>query len=157
MTRSTVVYRGVPLWLFVLVVFALIRRNRALRSRPGNVAVRLRSAPGTSWSRGNGVWVRDVFAVRKGLGDRSESFLRVTAVTTRAPEDEEAKALRRLEDPVIATVQLADGDTIEIAAPRKQQALLLGPFAAEGPVPTEMPSVDQFEIQNADQTVAVAS
>jgi len=156
MTRTAVGYRTVPLWLFVLVVLVLAERNRRLRTRPGNITVRLRSEPGTRWSKGNGVWVDDVFAVRQGLGDRSESFMRVTSVTTRTPEFEEAKELR-LEEPVIATVQLADGGTIEIAAPRTQEVLLLGPFAADGSVPPEMPNVDQIEIANADQAVAAAS
>jgi hypothetical protein len=120
------------------------------------VTVRLRSEPGTRWSKGNGVWVDDVFAVRQGLGDRNESFMRATSVTTRTPEFEEAKELR-LEEPVIATVQLADGGTIEIAAPRKQEVLLLGPFAIDGSVPSELLSVDQIEIANADQAVAATS
>lgn len=156
MTRKTMAYRAVPLWLFVVVVLALVERNRRLRSRPGNVSVRLRTAPGDSWSRGNGVWVDDVFAVRRGIGDRNESFMRVTAVTTRTPAEEEANELRRLEEPVIATVRLADGGTIEIAVPRQQESLLLGPFASDGSGPSEIPNPDQVVIPPADLTAAAA-
>jgi hypothetical protein len=114
-------------------------------------------APGTRWSRGNGVWVDDVFAVRGGLADRSESYLRVTAATTRTPEEQDAKGLSGLEEPVIATLTLADGATIEIAVPRKDEALALGPFAVDGSAPTGIPSADQAEMANADSAVAAAS
>jgi len=156
MTRKTVVYRGVPAWIIVLVMAALIQRHHQLRHRPGNVTVRLRSDSGARWSRGNGVWVDDVFAVRQGIGDRSESYLRVTSVSTRSPEADEGKLLR-LEEPVIALVQLADGESIEIAFPRKQQSLLLGPFATDDSVSPEMSNIEQIGVANTEQTVAVAS
>jgi hypothetical protein len=146
----------VPLWLFALVVIALIWRNRRLRNRPGNVSVRMREAPGTSWSRGNGVWVDDVFAVRHGLADRSENFMRVTAATSRTPGEQEAKDLRRLEDPVIAALVLTDGRTIEIAVPRRFEGLLLGPFATADVIRPEVADVDQLETSNVDQAAAAA-
>src|SRR5215204_6526345 len=104
MTRTNVAYAGVPLWLFVLVVFMLIRPNRQLRQRSGNVSVRLRTAADTRWNRGNGVWVDDVFAVRGGIADRKESFLRVTAATTRTPNGDDIEQLGKFDDPVIATL-----------------------------------------------------
>jgi hypothetical protein len=156
MTRTTALYWTVPLWLFVFAVLALDLRNRRLRNRPGNVTVRLRSAQGISWTKGNGVWVDDVFAVRQGLGARNESFIRVTSVTTRTPEVEDAKTLGRLEEPVIATVELTDGSTLEIAVPRKQEALLLGPFADNGSGTPETPNIERVEIAIEDQAVASA-
>jgi len=157
MSRSTVVYRGVPIWLFVVVVLALVARNYRLRTRPGNVPVQFRPQPGSGWSRGNAVWVDDVIAVRTGLGDRSESFHQVTAVTTRTPEAEEVKNLQRLEEPVIATIQLAGGEMIEFAVARKHETLLLGPFATEDSNPAETPGIDQVGTAGANQNLAAAA
>ena len=157
MSRSTVVYRGVPIWLFVVVVLALVARNYRLRNRPGNVPVQFRPAPGSGWSRGNAVWVDDVIAVRTGLGDRSESFHQVTAVTTRPPEAEEFNDLRRIEEPVIATIQLADGETIEFAVARKHEGLLRGPFATEDSDPSAIPGIDQFGTAGANPNLATAT
>jgi len=153
MTRTNVAYAGVPLWLFVLVVFLLIRRNQRLRQRAGNVTVHLRQPAGTRWNRGNGVWVDDVFAVRGGLADRNETFWRVTAATTRSPEGDDATKLGRVDDPVIATLTLADGGYVEVAFPRKAESLVLGPFAPAGAATTNVPP----DLTQADLTLAAAS
>ena len=55
---------GVPLWLCALAIAILILRNRALRHREGNLPVRVRKANGRHWSRGNAIWIHDVFVSR---------------------------------------------------------------------------------------------
>ena len=40
---------GVPLWLCAIAVLTLVVRNRALRARPGNVAVRVRPEGKRRW------------------------------------------------------------------------------------------------------------
>jgi len=140
------------LWVVLLLTFAFVRRHRQLRGRPGNVTVRIRAEPGQSWNSANGVWVDDVFAVRTGIADRNEATMRVTGVTARHPDEDESRELKKLEDPVIATLNLADGGTVDVAVPRPQAELVFGPFAADGAVLTEI-----FASADASAEMAAAS
>jgi len=153
---TNTVYRLALAFFFFLMV-TMIGRNRQLHHRTGNVSIRFRSQPGDGWSRGNGVWVEDVFAVRKGFGDRSESFMRVAAVETHIPDENEVKGLGGLKEPIIATITLDDGATIEFAVPRKGEELLLGPFAANGSSPSELNDAERFQTSNAEMVIAAAS
>ncbi len=64
MIWALLAFVGVPLWLCALGIFALVYRNRALRSRHGNIPVRVLRPGKTHWIRGHAVWVSDVFAWR---------------------------------------------------------------------------------------------
>ena len=44
---------------------------------------------------------------------------------------EEAHKLRRLDDPIIATLTTTDGRSIEVAASREDQAKLVAPFQVD--------------------------
>jgi hypothetical protein len=55
---------GVPLWLCGIAILTLVLRNRSLRKRPGNVAVRLHRPGSKRWTPGHAVWIHDVFAFR---------------------------------------------------------------------------------------------
>jgi hypothetical protein len=50
-------------------------------------------------------------------------------VAIRPADEEERKKLRRLDSPLIASLTLAEGGTVEVAASREHRAGLLGPFA----------------------------
>jgi len=152
LSQTVLLRRGVPLWIVLLLAFAFVRRHRQLRGRPGNVTVRIRAEPGQPWNAANGVWVDDVFAVRTGIADRNEATMRVTAVTARQADEVETRDLKKLEDPVIATLNLADGGTVEVAVPRPKAPLVFGPFAADGTVLTEI-----FASPGAGSAMAAAS
>ena len=64
MIWALLAFVGVPLWLCALGIFALVYRNRALRSRHGNIPERVLRPGKTHWIRGHAVWVSDVFAWR---------------------------------------------------------------------------------------------
>ena len=55
---------GVPLWLCALGILALVYRNRGLRKRHGDIAVRVQRTGKSRWTRGHAVWVSDVLAWR---------------------------------------------------------------------------------------------
>ena len=124
---------GVPLWLCAAAVLSILIRNRKLRTRGGDVAVRRRSPGETRWIRGHGVWVHDVFAFRGSPAMWSESLFWVAEASTRGVADPgEAKKLRRLgEHPAIVLLTTEDAATVEFAAPADRAVDLLGPFAVE--------------------------
>jgi hypothetical protein len=119
---------GVPLWLIALAIMTIIYRNRSLRGRPNNVSVRMRKAPGKRWTRGNGVWLHDVFAFRGSPAAWRDSLLWVSAAASKEPEGDDAHKLRRMSHPILAVFLTQDGDPVQVAADGRDQALLLGPF-----------------------------
>jgi hypothetical protein len=125
---------GVPVWLCVLAIAILILRNRALRHREGNLPVRVRKAGGKRWSRGNAVWIHDVFASRGFPAAWKEVLIWVSAAEIAPAAGDDLHKLRRLDSPLIATLTSEDGDVIEVAAAGGESELLRGPFAlASGP------------------------
>ena len=119
---------GVPLWLIALAIMTIIYRHRSLRGRPNNVSVRMRKAPGKRWTRGNAVWLHDVFAFRGSPAAWRDSLLWVSAAARKEPEGDDAHKLRRMSHPILAVFQTQDGDPVQVAADGRDQALLLGPF-----------------------------
>jgi hypothetical protein len=124
---------GVPLWLCAVGILTLVMRNRALRKRPGNVAVRIRPEGKRRWMPGHGLWVNDVFAYRGSPAAWKEGLVWVTAASARPANAEERKHLRRIGDePVIATLTVADAGTkrrMDVAARESDAGTLLGPYA----------------------------
>jgi hypothetical protein len=121
---------GVPLWLCAAGILTLLLRNRALRKRPGNVPVRVHPPAKKRWSPGHGVWLHDVFAFRGLPAAWKEALVWATEAEVRAPSHEERKKLHRIGDtPVIVTLSLAEGGTIELATKAEHLDHLLGPFA----------------------------
>ena len=121
---------GVPLWLCAIGIFTLLFNNRKLRKRYGNVPVRVRRPGKERWTRGHAIWVSDVFAWRGSPAAWNEELLWVSNATARAADPEERKKLHRLGDePSIATLAAANGETVEVAAASEQASALLGPFA----------------------------
>jgi hypothetical protein len=72
-----------------------------------------------------------VFAWRGSPGVWSEDLVQVMGVTLRNPDAEERKKLRHLGDGFpIATLFIAEGETLEVAAGTQERGALLGPFEA---------------------------
>jgi hypothetical protein len=128
---------GVPLWLIAIALLTIAFRNRALRHRPGNIAVRLRADPTKRWRRGHAVWVHDVLAFRGSPAAWADTLEQVSTATSRAASDQEARKLRGLDDPVIVTLSLPGGRTLEVAANGADEPDLLAPFLGTvlGPEP----------------------
>jgi hypothetical protein len=124
---------GVPLWLCALAILTLVLRNRALRTRSGDVPVRVRRDGTGRWMPGHGLWVSDVFAYRGSPAAWKEGLYRVSAVSARPADAQERKHLHRIGDePVIATFSIEDADvtsSLEVAARASDARALLGPYA----------------------------
>ena len=121
---------GVPLWLCAMGILTLLFNNRRLRKRYGNIPVRVRRPGKKRWTRGHAIWVSDVFAWRGSPAAWNEELLWVSDATARAADPEERKKLHRLGDePAIATLAAADGETVDVAAAPEQASALLGPVA----------------------------
>lgn len=130
MIWAILVALGVPLWICAIGISMLLFNNRKLRKRYGDVPVRVRGPGKKRWTRGHAIWVSDVFAWRGSPAAWSEELLWVSDATLRAADPEESKKLHRLADePAIATLVTADGETVDVAAGPEQASALLGPFA----------------------------
>ena len=124
---------GIPLWLCAAGIIITLARNRNLRSRHGDIPVRVKRAGKTRWTRGHAIWVSDVFAFRGSPAAWSEELAQVTDVTLRNPNDEERHKLRRLGDGVqIASLSCVDGEPLAVAVGGEQRTALAGPFATDG-------------------------
>ena len=122
---------GVPLWLIACGILILVFRNRSLRKRPGDVPCKFRPTDKKRWTSGHGVWVSNVFAWAGSTAPWKSELAWTTGLATRTADGEERKKLHRLGDsPLIASLALAEGATVEIAASSEHRAGLLGPFAA---------------------------
>jgi hypothetical protein len=121
---------GFPLWLIALGITGLAVRNRALRQRPGNVPVRLRTRENERWHAGHGVWVHDVFAFRGSPAVWKEALVWAAGAASRPATAAERKKLHRVgDDPVVVTLALHPRGTIQIAARVEHAAALVAPFA----------------------------
>lgn len=142
MIWAILVLLGVPLWLCAIGIFALVFRNRRLRQRPGNLAVRVRRPGKTRWTRGHAIWISDVFAWRGSPAAWNEDLMHVSSATLRTADPEQRKKLHLLADePAIATLVDADGTTLEVAVPAEQRTAALGPFASQ-PSPPSIVTAD---------------
>ena len=121
---------GVPLWLCAVGILTLVFRNRNLRRRPGNIPVRVLRPGKERWRSGHAIWVSDVFAWRGSPAAWIEDLQHVSEASPRPMGSDEKKKLHRIgDDPMIASLTLADGRTLEVAARREHGRLVLGPFA----------------------------
>jgi hypothetical protein len=121
---------GVPLWLCAAGIATLVMRNRALRKRPDNIPVRMLRPGHKRWRPGHGIWVHDVFLFRGSPAAWNEAVLWAQDASARALSDDERGRLHRLGDePLVATLTLSDGGTVQLAARGDRRTDLLGPFA----------------------------
>ena len=120
---------GIPLWFIVIGIGVTVMRNRKLRERHGNISARVLRPGKTRWTRGNAIWVSDVFVFRGSPAAWSEDIVHVSAVTTRDPSADEVHKLRRLgEGMQIATLTSVDGELYQVATSSEHRAALGGPF-----------------------------
>jgi hypothetical protein len=124
---------GVPLWLCAVGVCAVILGNRNLRKRPGNIPVRVLRPGKKRWTRGNAIWVSDVFAWRASPASWNEDVFQVTDASLHEPVDSQTmKKLHRLgENPAVASFALNGGALIDVAARADHRSALVGPFARQ--------------------------
>src|SRR5436305_11370082 len=121
---------GVPLWLCGGAIVTLLVRNRALRQRPGNVPVRIRRTGKKRWRPGHAVWIHDGFVFRALPAACDEALLWAVDAPARPATAKERKKLHRIGDePVVATLTLVEGETIDVAARSEDWECLLGPFS----------------------------
>jgi len=124
---------GIPLWVCALGIAVVVRQNRKLRKRHGDIPVRVRRSGKKRWTRGHAVWVSDVFCWRGSPAAWNEDLIKVSEATLRAASPEECKKLARLGNlPAIATMRLPGDASLEVATAHERGAALLGPFAAAG-------------------------
>jgi hypothetical protein len=110
-------------------ILLVVRRNRRIRQRPGNVPVRLWRQEGDRWLPAHGVWANDVFAVRAAPAGWGEALFWIVDAKPHRVTDEERKKLQRIGNrPVAFEFELACGGSVRIATRREHEDALLGPF-----------------------------
>jgi hypothetical protein len=130
MIWALLVFVGVPLWLCVMGIAAVVFRNRSLRKRYGDIPVRVLPPGKTRWTRGHALWVSDVFTWRGSPAAWSEGLEQVVEADVGPASSTERTSLRRLPDPVVAGLTTVDGQVVRVAAAADQRVALMGPFAA---------------------------
>lgn len=127
---------GVPLWLCAAAILTLLVRNHSLRERPGNVPVRIRPSDKKRWSPGHGIWIHDVFAFRGLPAAWKEQLVWAENASAREATEQERKKLHRVGDnPIVVTLTLSEGGSIELATHADHEDDLLGPFGPPTPAP----------------------
>ena len=122
---------GVPLWLCALGILALVYRNRGLRKRHGDIAVRVQRTGKTRWTRGHALWLSDVLAWRGSPAAWREDLVHVVGASARSATAEEQQALHRLGDGhVVATLTTDHDEVLRVAASAGHRSALSGPFAS---------------------------
>jgi hypothetical protein len=122
-------FLGIPLWFCAIAIATLVWRNRSLRHRAGNMAVRVLREGEKRWHRGHALWVHDVFAFRGSPAAWEELLVAVADATARSATDDERAQLHRLNEPVVMTLVTDSGEHISVAGAAELTAVLLGPFA----------------------------
>jgi hypothetical protein len=128
---------AVPLWLVVGVLAAGLWSRRAFKRTPGVFPAKVRVAAGqvapfkASWPRthGHARWVHDVVLVHRGLALLRTQALPVASVegplVSRMPY--EVTDLGPL--PVVLTLTLDSGATVDLAARVEDSEAVVGPYA----------------------------
>lgn len=132
MIWAILVYVGVPLWLCAVGIGVLVFRSRRLRSRHGDIPVRVLLAGHDRWIRGHAIWVSDVFAWRSSPASWTEALIHVTALHERPASPAEVAKLHRMGGD-LAVVELSgpDGETVTAVAAGTNRAALVGPSTTE--------------------------
>ena len=121
---------GVPLWLCAIGILLMLRNNRKLRKRPGDIPVRVLRPGKKRWTRGHAIWVSDVFAWRMSPAAWKEDLMLVHAASIRPASAAERKKLHHFaDDPVLATLAPSEGKAFTVAAKPESRPSLLGPFS----------------------------
>lgn len=132
---------GIPLWFILVGIVLTVARNRKLRARRGNFPARVKRPGKDRWTRGNAIWISDVFAFRGSPATWSEDLVQVVGVSMREPSDEESHKLRHFsEHPQIATLSVADGTAYEVATAAESRVALAGPLATDTTPTSDEPS-----------------
>ena len=130
MIWALLAFLGVPLWLCALGIFALVYRNRALRSRHGDIPVRVLRQGKTRWTRGHAVWVADVFAWRGSPAAWNEYLELIVGATIQDPSPQDLEKLHHLGDAVVVATLTTDDDVVlRVATTAEHRTAVLGPYA----------------------------
>ena len=116
-------------------------RNRSLRTRHGDIPVRVRRPGKKHWIRGHAIWVSDVFVWRGSPAAWNEDVSQVSVAALRTPDSEDLKKLHRLAGgPAIARLSLAGGESLDVATAAERKPALLGPFGRHPAAAPRSPS-----------------
>ena len=140
MIWAILAFLGIPLWFCAIAIATLMWRNRSLRHRAGNMAVRVLRQGEKRWHRGHALWVHDVFAFRGSPAAWDELLVAVTGATARSATDDERARLHRLNAPVVMTLVTDSGEHINVAGAADLTAVLRGPFDVPSPARRSGPS-----------------
>jgi len=127
---------GVPLWLIVGVLAAGLLSRKAFKKAPGVFPAKLRLSAGvasgikSSWPRlpAYARWVHDVLLVHHGLALVRNSALPVAEVSGRIVSGKPEEVKRLGPQPMLLSVVLDNGATVDVAAPAEARDVMVGPF-----------------------------
>ena len=96
---------GIPLWFILIGHRPHGGTEPEAAGSSGQLPARVKRPGKDRWTRGNAIWISDVFVFRGSPAAWSEDLVQVVGVSMRDPSDEESHKLRRFgEHPQIATL-----------------------------------------------------
>jgi hypothetical protein len=129
---------GVPVWLLVGVLVAGLWSRRAFKRSPGVFPAKVRVAAGhlaghgTSWARQTAYarWVHDVLLVHRGLALVRNTALPVTSAEGPLAPSAPGEITGLGPTPVMLSLILDNGTTVQLAGRAEDREALVGPYAA---------------------------
>jgi hypothetical protein len=128
---------GIPIWLVLGGLAATLMSRRSLKRRDGVFPAKLRVVSGEvstlkdSWPRRPAYarWVHDVLLVQHGLAlVRTEAYPVAALSVSSTSQDDEIRGIG--DAPIVMTLELDSGSSIELAAPSNVRNTVIGPFDA---------------------------
>jgi hypothetical protein len=127
---------GIPLWMVAGALFATLWSRREFKRAPGVFSAKLRLVSGevagltAAWPRRPlfARWVHDVLVIHRGLALVRSNALGVGRATGSlvAGDPDEVRGLG--EEPVLLTLILDGGASVQLAAPSDDRDAMVGPF-----------------------------
>jgi hypothetical protein len=115
---------GIPIWIIAVVLIAVFRNRKKVRSNPDMFEYKLRE--NDEWKRGKGFarWVSDVLIFHAGIALIRSNAVQVAAVEVRDDIDVPQKGLG--DDPTALVVTYTTGPTATIAVSAESLDSALG-------------------------------
>jgi len=127
---------GIPIWMVVGALVATLLSRRAFKRAPGVFPAKLRSVSGdvkmlkTTWKRRPAYarWVHDVLLVQHGVALLQTEALPVARAAGATASLGSGEIRGFGEDPIVITLELDTGASVELATPATAGDLVAGPF-----------------------------
>ncbi|MGZ5297028.1 MAG: hypothetical protein ACXWEZ_08905 [Actinomycetota bacterium] len=149
---------GIPLWMVVGALVGTLLSRRAFKREPGVFPAKLRSRSGdiktlkSTWKRRPAYarWVHDVLLVQHGVALAQTVALPIATARGAIASDDSGEIKGLGENPLVMTLALDTGASLDLAAPAKARDTMAGPFGEVPPATERRVHDDTDESKNQE-------